>query len=77
MINQSKKYIITEKSQCAYMHLLSSSFLKNTHLVLHHSYLQPFNVVFRFFFDELDPLKDIGDIIDPPLRGIELLGDYI
>lgn len=53
-------------------------FPKYMHFLLHiHLYLQPFDAVFRLLFDELDAFQDIGDIIDAPLWGIELLGNYI
>lgn len=40
-------------------------------------YLPPLDVVFRLLFDELDPFKDVCDIIDAPLRGAKFPTHYI
>lgn len=36
-------------------------------------HLQPLNVVLGFFGNQIDPFKDIGDIIDPPFLDIQHL----
>lgn len=45
--------------------------------VLLQTHLQPLDEVLGLLLDEMDPFQDVGDVVDAPLGGVELLGDEV